>query len=87
MSVSQLLGRQSLRDIESNLAAQQAKLYHLGAKPIAHSTLARVNEEQPAEFANRYFIDSCIAANNNHLGIGCVSKTRFIHSMPASLIC
>ena len=42
MAMSQLSGRQSLRDIESNLEAQQAKLYHLGAKPIARSTLARL---------------------------------------------
>ena len=49
MSMSQLSGCQSLRDIESNLEAQQNKLYHLGAKPIARSTLARLNEKQPAE--------------------------------------
>ena len=48
MSMSQLSGRQSLRDIESNLAAQHSKLYHLGAKPIARSSLARLNEKQPA---------------------------------------
>ena len=35
MAMSQLSGRQSLRDIQSNLEAQQHKLYHLGAKPIA----------------------------------------------------
>ena len=48
MAMSQLGGRQSLRDIQSNLEAQQAKLYHLGAKPIARTTLARLNEKQPA---------------------------------------
>lgn len=42
--MSQLAGRQSLRDIQSNLEAQQHKLYHLGAKPITRSTLARLNE-------------------------------------------
>lgn len=46
--MSQLSGRQSLRDIQSNLEAQQHKLYHLGAKPIAKSTLARLNDQQPA---------------------------------------
>ncbi len=45
--MSQLSCRQSLRDIESNLESQQEKLYHLGAKRIARSTLARINEEQP----------------------------------------
>lgn len=43
--MSQLSCRQSLRDIESNLESQQEKLYHLGAKRIARSTLARINEE------------------------------------------
>lgn len=55
MAMSQLSGRQSLRDIESNLEAQQAKLYHLGAKPIARSTLARLNEKQPAELYQSVF--------------------------------
>ena len=55
MAMSQLSGRQSLRDIESNLASQQNKLYHLGAKPIARSTLARINENQPAELYQDVF--------------------------------
>lgn len=45
MFQSQLSGRQSLRDIRSNLEAQQRKLYHLGAKPISKSTLARLNSQ------------------------------------------
>lgn len=53
--MSQLSGRQSLRDIQSNLDAQQHKLYHLGAKPIARSTLARLNEKQPAELYEAVF--------------------------------
>lgn len=55
MAMSQLSGRQSLRDIQSNLEAQQHKLYHLGAKPIARSTLARLNEKQPAELYEALF--------------------------------
>lgn len=55
MTMSQLSGRQSLRDIESNLAAQQDKLYHLGAKPIARSSLSRLNEKQPASFYESLF--------------------------------
>lgn len=55
MAMSQLSGRQSLRDIQSNLEAQQHKLYHLGAKPIARSTLARLNEQQPAELYESVF--------------------------------
>jgi putative transposase len=55
MAMSQLGGRQSLRDIQSNLEAQRQKLYHLGAKPIARTTLARLNERQPAELYESLF--------------------------------
>lgn len=55
MAMSQLSGRQSLRDIQSNLEAQRHKLYHLGAKPIARTTLARLNEHQPAELYENVF--------------------------------
>lgn len=53
--MAQLSGRQSLRDIQSNLQAQRSKLYHLGAKPIARSTLGRLNEQQPAELYQALF--------------------------------
>jgi putative transposase len=55
LAMSQLSGRQSLRDIQSNLESQRHKLYHLGAKPIARSTLARLNEQQPAELYESVF--------------------------------
>jgi putative transposase len=55
MLMSQLTGRQSLRDIESNLQSQQAKLYHVGAKPMARTTLARLNEQQPFELYQSLF--------------------------------
>lgn len=55
MAMAQLSGRQSLRDIQSNLQAQRCKLYHLGAQPIARSTLARLNEQQPAELYQSLF--------------------------------
>jgi len=44
---AQLTGRQSLRDIESMLRTQDQQLYHLGSGPVARSSLARVNAEQP----------------------------------------
>uniref|UniRef100_UPI00124FD73D DUF4372 domain-containing protein n=5 Tax=Acinetobacter junii TaxID=40215 RepID=UPI00124FD73D len=53
--MSQLSCRQSLRDIQSNRESQQEKLYHLGAKRIARSTLARLNEEQPASLYQQLF--------------------------------
>ena len=47
MATAQLAGRTSLRDVVSNLSAQAAKLYHLGAALVSRSSLARVNEKQP----------------------------------------
>jgi len=47
LSLAQLSGRSSLRDIVSNLSAQSAKLYHLGSSQVTRTSLARVNERQP----------------------------------------
>ena len=58
MAFAQLTFRESLRDIESCLSAQPAKLYHMGFRhPVSRSTLADANESRPwhiyAEFAHR----------------------------------
>jgi putative transposase len=85
MAMYQLSGRQSLRDIESNLETQQEKLYHLGAKPIARSTLARLNENQPAELYKDVFynlLSRCMKQPSDH-------KFRFknpLYSLDASAI-
>ncbi len=47
LTLGQLSGRCSLRDIESNMKAQGQRLYHLGADAMARSSLARLNEQQP----------------------------------------
>jgi putative transposase len=47
MALAQLSGRNSLRDVVSNLTAHNAKLYHLGSTIVSRSSLARVNEKQP----------------------------------------
>jgi len=58
MAFAQLTYRESLRDIETCLLAQQAKLYHMGLRePVRRSTLADANETRDwriyAEFAQR----------------------------------
>lgn len=45
--VAQLGMRGSLRDLAASLAAQQPRLYHLGARVPPRSSLSRVNAEQP----------------------------------------
>lgn len=56
MAFAQLAYRESLRDIETCLRAQSAKLYHVGIRgTVARSTLADANETRNwriyAEFA------------------------------------
>jgi hypothetical protein len=58
MAFAQLTYRESLRDIETCLAAQAVKLYHMGiSQPVARSALADANERRDwriyAEFAQR----------------------------------
>ena len=56
LGLGQLSGRQSLRDIVSNLGAQGRKLYHLGVRgAVSRSSLARVNAEQPYTLYEKLF--------------------------------
>lgn len=83
--MSQLSCRQSLRDIESNLESQQEKLYHLGAKRIARSTLARLNEEQPSRLYQQLFTQLLKHCENSKVA----HKFRFknpLYSLDASHI-
>ena len=43
MTIAQLSGRKSLRDVTTNIKAQGRRIYHLGMKNISRATLARVN--------------------------------------------
>jgi putative transposase len=74
-----------LRDIQSNLESQQEKLYHLGAKRIARSTLARLNEEQPASLYQQLFTQLLQRCENSKTA----HKFRFknpLYSLDASHI-
>lgn len=85
LAMAQLSGRSSLRDIASNLRAQGRRLYHLGVGAVCRSSLARVNEQQPAELFKAVFgriLARCQAAAPGH-------KFRFkapLYSLDASLI-
>jgi putative transposase len=76
--MSQLSCRQSLRDIQSNLESQQEKLYHLGAKRIARSTL-RLNEEQPASLYQQLFTQLLQRCENSKTAHKFRFKIRCIH--------
>ncbi len=53
----QLAGAESLREIEAGLLSHCSRLYHLGARPAARSTLADANAARPwALFAELYAV-------------------------------
>ena len=47
LTMAQLSGRNSLRDIVDNLSAQMHRLYHLGSAKLSRSNLSRINEDKP----------------------------------------
>jgi hypothetical protein len=47
MTMGQLAGRNSLRDIVENISAQSHRLYHLGSAKLSRSNLSRINEDKP----------------------------------------
>jgi putative transposase len=47
MTMAQLSGRTSLRDIVANMSAQVHRLYHLGSASLSRSNLFRINESKP----------------------------------------
>jgi Domain of unknown function (DUF4372)/Transposase DDE domain len=74
MAFAQLTYRESLRDIETCLSAQAAKLYHMGFRePVRRSTLADANEARDwriyAEFAQRLIAQARRLYANDSLGL------------------
>lgn len=55
LTMAQLSGRSSLRDIVDNLSAQAHRLYHLGSAKLSRTNLARINEDKPYELYEALF--------------------------------
>ncbi len=55
LTMAQLSGRNSLRDIVDNLSAQVHRLYHLGSARLTRSNLSRMNESKPYELYEALF--------------------------------
>jgi putative transposase len=85
LMLGQLAGRSSLRDIESNMKAQGQRLYHLGTAPIARSSLARLNKQQPYTFYEALFAKLYARCQNLAPGHGFRFKNK-LYSLDASLI-
>ena len=47
LSLAQLTGRNSLRDIVENMSAQSHRIYHMGCAKLSRSNLSRMNENKP----------------------------------------
>ena len=74
MAFAQLTYRESLRDIETCLSAQAAKLYHMGFRePVRRSTLADANESRDwriwADFAQRLITQARALYEAEDLGL------------------
>ena len=67
--MAQLTGRSSLRDTVDNFNAQAHKLPALGCRPLARSTLARLNEDKPYQLFEALFaqlLSQCQALTPGH---------------------
>lgn len=57
MLYAQAKGKESLRDIETSLGAQEQKLYHLGIQSKARSTIAEANRDRPYKIYESLFYE------------------------------
>lgn len=84
LMLGQLAGRRGLRDIEANMSVQHQRLCHLGTKPIARSSVTRLNERQPYQlYCMKPCSRACIGvANGLHPGMVFDSTTGSTRWMP-----
>jgi transposase len=88
MAFAQLTYRESLRDIETCLSVQAAKLYHMGFRaPIRRSTLADANETRDwriyAELAQRLIVQARTLYANEDLGL---DLTNTVYALDSTTI-
>jgi len=71
MSFAQLTARESLRDIEVNLRAQSARLYHMGfrCKTISRNTLANANATRPWQIGARQGSCRCAKKESDSMSL------------------
>ncbi|WP_320197265.1 IS4 family transposase [Agrobacterium rosae] len=59
----QLAGAKSLREIEVGLLSQKTRLYHVGARTVARTTLADANAKRPADLFSDLFAHMAATAS------------------------
>lgn len=79
---AQLSGASSLREIETTLSSHRHRLYHLGARVPARSTLADANAKRPADLYADLFTATLATA---HRGLRRASRDA-VHLIDASSI-
>lgn len=77
----QLAGARSLREIEVGLLSQKARLYHVGARTVARTTLADANVRRPAALFGDLFAHMAATASRctrRHMrdGVRLIDATR-----------
>ena len=90
LAFAQLTYRESLRDIEACLAAQSAKLYHMGIRtPVKRSTLADANEKRDwkiyADFAQSLITQARKLYAEDEFGIDLTSTVYALDSTTIDL--
>ena len=66
----QLVGATSLREIEAGLTSHAARLYHLGGRCVARSTLADANRSRPADLFGQLFAHMAMANRRTRRQMG-----------------
>ncbi len=61
----QLAGAVSLREIEAGLASHEARLYHVGGRSVARTTLAEANARRPAAVYSGLFAHIAASASRS----------------------
>jgi len=85
LSMAQLTGRNSLRDMVENISAQAHRLYHLGSAKLSRSNLSRINEDKPYELYEALF-GKLLKRCQNHVPQHSFKFTNKLYSLDASTI-
>jgi len=85
LSMAQLTGRNSLRDMVENISAQAHRLYHLGSAKLSRSNLSRINEDKPYELYEALF-GQLLKRCQNHVPQHQFTFTNKLYSLDASTI-
>jgi len=85
LTMAQLSGRNSLRDIVDNISAQAHRFYHLGSAKLSRSNLSRINEDKPYSLYEALFGTLLVRCQNVAPGHSFLFKNP-LYSLDASTI-